>query len=358
MLLGRKYEILSQIPDFFTVHNNNEIIFKKDLLDEHFEVTDIPTFLSLQNDGIISEKNDYIYIDLVKWIDLFIHELQKTIDSLGFSFICKFDSSNHNPKLIFHAKDTDSPIKEFSCKFAQDEDDSQNVIYLCYPSSFDFSLFWLDLVNDINLARMFCQYLNGEFEYLRYDKRIKLDFTDILDSKDIFQLNRSIKEYFIEREFKITTASEELHQKSKNFICKDGFEIYEVNIDNTQIAVIKVDKQIIFLAFFNNTLYYPPSIIQKLNNLREIIEKKVNQYSQILLFNKIKLIDSNNKISRIIFQIITYFGIIINVLLAFYNLDYWWLKIPSATIAFIALIALVFWIILPAFKINKFNWKL
>ncbi|EJQ89405.1 hypothetical protein ACQVWH_19080 [Bacillus toyonensis] len=360
MLLGHEYEILSRIPEHFTLHNSNYFIFNQKKLTDEFHSTEIDSLMSLTDQGILSKKSDLIYIDINNWIDLFIKELEKTMTNLGYSFICKY---NKDESLIqFQSKESEDISKEFQLNFnpnAEEVYNLNNVIHFCIPMSFEFSLFWLDLINNHNILIMFCEFLNNEFERFQYDKKIRFNFFDGLELGDINHIyHKSISSYFTKKQFNKNIISEELNQKIKMFISKEDYEAYQITINKSNIAVVKLKNEIIFFSFLEDKLYYSQETLQELENLKELLLNKVSEYNQIMLINRTKLIDSKHKSSIIIFNIFSYLAISLNFFIYTLNLNNQYLKFATATISIISLLAIIWWIIIPVIKISRFSWEI
>lgn len=87
--------------------------------------------------------------------------------------------------------------------------------------SFEFSLFWLGLINNHNILIMFREFLSKEFERFQYDHRVKFNFFHGLEPGDINHIfHKSISKYFTKKKFYRKTISDELNQKIKMFISK------------------------------------------------------------------------------------------------------------------------------------------
>jgi hypothetical protein len=124
------------------------------------------------------------------------------------------------------------------------------------------------------------------------------------------------------------------------------------------------NEEIMFFQFRNGTLVYLENALGELDVLKRTLIKKISQYRQLSLFNKHKIIDNTRRLLQMITLIITP----INLLILFgsttgieqldkFTKNIWVIGVTAALLVLV-LIGIVWLVVIPAYKISKFNWKL
>lgn len=223
-------------------------------------------------------------------------------------------------------------------------------------------VFWLDLLNDKDLIRMFCAYINNEINRLNNDKRKTFAFFDGLKDEYISHIYHiSIKEYFTDGKFEAHDASEISRAKVKKLLRKNDFEAYEININNKNVIIVKNERKLEFFCFCNDLFEYDEQVITEINALHDKLLKIVSKYRSLMLFNEIKVIENIQKGLGLISLFLGPIMIVINGLIALGFTQIEELAKSLSALVFLGVVLLIaniyifVSVCIPVFKIGHFD---
>lgn len=364
MILGHEYVILSEVPGFFKLHedgyykftesyfiNSEEEDFTKELLDK----------LSVK--GIVKKESQLVYLSTHKWIDIFVKSLNQKCLELRLNIRCDFIEKKGLKGLTFSLIDqSDQYSKIIDINFNPDNIEStEGTINFCVLRTTKFNIFWLDLLNDTNILRYFASYVKGEVESLIFSDRIKFDFFDGIDKLDYTTIfNSTIPDFYKEEGYNVKTISSSYGQLTKKFLRNDNFDCYELHSHGNVVSlVISIQNSIHFFSFKGDRVVKDDNFTEITSKLKEKLLKKVEEYNEILLFNKIKVLNTTQSTLKLFLIAFGLIGAPINVIVTgiheFHN------KVITYLLGIGSLLIVIFlfiFILVPAIKVSKFNWKL
>jgi hypothetical protein len=363
MLLGYEYELLSKIAKYYRRHNNGTFRFSINDYKLKFSEED-PSLLylsKLEQIGFVVRDNELLTLESHKWAEFFISKLEKELKNIDSGITCKYSKEAS----IIQFYDKDNLITEFYLNYDPKKSDEQKIIHFIHLDTFDFHLFWLDIINDTLLVEMLDSYLKKIIVRLDFDKRIRFNFFDGIESEYLNQIfHTSIKGYFSDAKMEVKDVSTPLNLEIKKFVKKDEFESFEVDIHGNQLIILKVDRRIEFLSLYNGQLFYSDAVIHEINKLKATLIEKVSNYIKISMFNKHKIIDNTKKS----IQLVTLILVPLNALLLYLNTigiatfekitKNPWVIGVLGIILIIILIATLYLVVYPAYQLSRFKWDI
>jgi hypothetical protein len=358
MLLGYEFQLLSMIAQEYQVHKDG--FYRLNVADvlKRFP-GDEKNLSKLQFHGLLTKNDDLILIDCSKWIELFIEKLNK-------SFLLNFPhyscSYNDKKEIVFSR---DSKEVKFKIKLNDDKKyDDNNSIYLCYCKTFDTYLFWLDLLNDINLLTMFISYIENELLHLKFLDIYKFDFFQDIQKGLQRQVFESIINYFKNKGYRENKKNKEALYIVHKLISSDEMVFFQFNFAELDLIIVEDKNSIKFFPFINGNLEYTENLIKELKTLEKILKWKVDLYWNLFMLNQNK-VTSNLKN---ILSISTIFVTGINSLILYAISKQWtsvigltsssYLIISAMILQLLVLIGTFWWIALPSIRISIFGWKI
>ena len=362
MILGHKYELLASLLSYYSVQEDGYIKFSLNDLKKQFDTKDVQYILQLQNESIVSIKNQLVEVNTNEWIELFVSCLNKELSNSGVKIQCKSNTSKKQLDFYESGKsdESDDAIKSFVINFDPMFGDTKvtDVIHFCNYLSFDFAIYWLDLLNDINLFDMFCAYLNNQFEKLNFYKRPIITLHEDMsagEKRQLFEI--SVKGYF-KKNFNVKDNIDiEYSNIIRKFIAEDNFSSFEVEIRSHTLIVVRTKDGIEFFSFEKGKLFFTEEIESILDDLKKKVDKKLKQLDQISFLTKHNFFRDIQGLYRLLSTL----GIIstpFSAILLFFKIGNIYINIVATILVILTYIPIINMIILPQFKIVRFQWDL
>lgn len=368
MLLGREFSILSQLPMIYTRHEDGCFRFSIKSFKNNFGDISL-TYLSRLSDLNIAKINrELIEIDSIKWILLFLGELNKTLVNIDTKI--KFTFKNKDTiDVVYDSKSIMSFVINFSATDTEEKSSSLgNIIHFTeIYLSHENCPYWLDLLNDDSLVEHLYYYALKKFTNFTYSNLKKLDFLAVIDKEYINQIfHIVIPDYFINRGYEIQrTADPEDLQILKKHFHLDNMEVFTIkksDADINNIHLVKVENLIIYLSmkdhkinFFSNNDFV---------ELESRLLKKVDSFNKILIINKQQTLTLADKSIKNAWFFITLF----NSILLYGNTkgieSFKSITSSSYVLYTVSIILLILTILtfsfytLPSIKLSLFSWKI
>lgn len=359
-----EYELLSYISNIGINKVNHEIAVSiKRIISEFGEDTEIYLDYLKQN-NVITIGEEIITIKCEKWAEIFLDKLKEVLGNNGLAIDCHFNQMECNVEFI-----TNGSIKNFNLIFKQSDIEKynyeNNCIFMCMPNYYEQRLFWLDLLNDINVLLMFNAYISNEISNINKDKYRKIvEFDGISDSYISEIYMNSIKEYF--KDYRKKSIIEFPYNYSyiiKKIMASEVESYYGVDFGDEILLVIKRNREITFLTIKDEDLVYSEKINQEINQLSDRILKKVSEYRKLAMFKENNTIDNTLKLISNLAIFFVPATIIIN-LLGIFNFNVESIKNYKIVLIVIMIIlvfiqcGIIYLIYIPAIKLTKFKWKI
>ncbi|MCY9592995.1 hypothetical protein PC41400_27115 [Paenibacillus chitinolyticus] len=362
MLLGSEYEWLSRIAGVYNRHiTTGQFQFTEN--DYKLKFSYDSSLLELEKliyKGYVIRRDNLIILDSIQWINTFLDGINKSLIKYNNKLKCEYDLQE-NKVFIY---ENNEKIKGYSLNFSKMATPEDEVINFVRLASFDFYIYWLDLLNDNELFEMFYYHLTNKLSKFKYDKRIIFDFLDDLETSEFNEIyETTLKEYFKNKEMDIRELTNDQGQVLKKFLLSDIFNAYSVSIHSCIIFVVKKDKKIEFISYETSEIY-DESVIGEIEVLRNKLLKKVTLYRSLNRFNKNKVGENTQKTIQIASLLITpinillLFGISKNISWIKDLVNNYYLYIVIVGVLIISLIGAFLWVIIPSIRLSIFKWKL
>lgn len=369
MLVKYEYELLSYIVSKGIKKVNGDIVVPLKRIEDEILEDDMIYIKSLQQNDIIDLYKDKLVVYIEKWSQFFVDNLIEVFRINNIKISCKIKKSIINKDTIICIEfNNNKAIKEFLLKFNDDINNynKTNVIFMCKPNIYSKDLFWIELINNVNVVRQFHQYLINESNSINRTAYREFNFFDGLDDKYVSEIfNSSIKKYFLKKSLKLKKFDIDECSFIKNMYCKENISLYGFEYNSETLWVIKDSKKIVFISKNDTGLSYSDDIEKLINDLGNKIEKKICEFNRIMLFKDNGVLDTTLKSIKEITTIFVPVSLICS-LLSFINVKIN-VKIISLIYKPILVLAIIILLIIqcyllkviywPAFKISKFNWK-
>ena len=352
MLLGNEYELISAIAAHYHVHRDGIIRFSYGDFNKNFP-NQIATLEKLINLGFLFKHKDEIHIDGTKWEIFFVEQIDKCFKQSKFKIRCFYDAKEHS---IFFSSEGNQ--MKFSLSLIEKlNDDYEKTIYLCFVKTFDFNLFWLDLLNDVNLLEQFALYLTHSLTKLKFDNRIKFEFFDNVRKEYISEIfNVSLKELFLEKCYKVVEMEGHLKKIIHKIIKKDNYQAYMIQKQDCNLIILKEEDTLSFLSFTGEELTYNTEVKNMIKTLEKLLTKKITKYRELTMLNNNKVMSNVKNAVNIATALITMFNayLLFAISKGLTTIDsiisnHWVIGILIILQVLISL-ATVSWLIIPALK--------
>lgn len=363
MLLGSEFELLSMIAKSYTVYHDGVFRLSKVNFEEKFPEVPPMTLLRLEALGFLKLSDGQVLVNGNAWARFFVLTLETSLKEIGYFFSCEYVEEEQQ----LTVSDNSKSKKKFHLNFKQEDFDKfQDAINLCYIDTFEFHLFWIDLLNDKNLLQLFAKYVKNEIVRMEYLYRPIFSFFEGLPLEDLSRIyNESIKEYFRQGGFEIQAdMSSELAGRVYNLTAKDAIDAYNVKIYGFDVVVIKLENRIEFLSFYDKELRYNEAIRNQIGTLRSILEKKVSLYRDLSMVNRHKVISNIKQIVEVVSVLLvalngTLLYAISNGLKQIAGISTNIQVIVAVAIfQLVVSLAIAWWVVIPAIRLSTFNWRI
>ncbi|MFB0831827.1 hypothetical protein ACEU2D_19790 [Brevibacillus laterosporus] len=360
MHLGCEYAILSKISNHYRRQSDGKFRFtEKDYLQKIDDDPDLEYLALLENAGFVKRNNKQIEIDSITWLNFFVKNLNHEIKR--FHIQCRYSSIEK--ELQFY-KDEKLVIK-FVANFNEENFKvNEHIINFCYVYSFEYNIFWFDLLTDINQLEFFCAYLNNQITKLSSDNRPIFDIFEGLKDEYLGEIYRvTIPDYFQQSKYESTRIRNSQLQKISTLIKKENPETYGFIICNHEVFFVKAEKTIQVLSFINDELVFSNEVLSEIEFLRQKLIKKISQFRSYTLKNENKVFDISKRTLEITTMILTPLNLLILIFTSYYNNLNKYFSNPYVIgiMAFFLCIVLIITfttIIIPTIKLNFFKWKI
>jgi hypothetical protein len=365
MLLGYEYDLLSSIACNYHSHENGLIQFDKMnyISNYHSQDPGLKYLEKLEGIGIVKINQNLITIDTHAWVKLFVERLQLSIAQFGVDMTCTYNSAD---KKIVISKDEESKVEFLVNTENKIPKEEIKFISLCYIDTFEYYIHWLELLNDYNNLELFCSFVKGEINRLTYEKRIIFDFFQGLDDgdlSDIFYI--TIKNYFEGNGYKVEESPND-SQFIKKVTKIDSNKLFIVERNSHRVLVVYNERKIEFayLENYEELSSFPMEILGFIKVMEGSLINKVSEYKNLLRLNKLNLFDNTRKTV----QLLTWLLVPINLLWTIGNARGYsfitnitqspWFFWGSLTTSIIIVLFTLYYILLPIYRISKFNWRM
>lgn len=372
MLIKYEYELLSYIAAKGIKKTNGDIVVSFKRIEDEIVNDNLNPYLSfLDVLGIIDLHEDKVVIKTEEWIKLFLDNLSKKFIEIKKNIIC-----NKKEKITSGAKDyyvefiINGSKKVFELEFSNLHDayeKKENKIFMCISNIYDNNIYWLDLINNVNLLNKFHSYLINEISNINKEVYMELDVFQGLDEKYIAEIfNVEIKRYFEDKKYSLRNFDKDEYKIIESFYCKEDIRYYGVELGENEILwVINDDNKIIFISTKEGAITYSQNVESEIAILCEKIIKKISEFKSLIFMKENNILDNTLKIIgqtsiilmpvSLIISIIALMGINIKLFNTEYYIYILWGIIIILSVIQIYLIKIIYW---PTFKLNKFRWKI
>lgn len=372
MLIKYEYELLSSIVANGIAKVNGDIVVSIKKIDDELKDEKFDEYLQyLELNGIIERKVDKINILIENWVDFFVNILNNSFSINNMNVLCKkkvevgkltkefyvefhINGINKKFRLVFNNSDVNEYIEE-------------NLIFMKTADICSHEIYWIELINNVNLLIQFCSYLQNEATNINKSVYEEINIFEGIDDKYVSEIfNVSIKKYFLKKKHNIYNFDKEACSIIHNLFMDDNLSYYGVEFDKCKLWIIKKDKKFKFISIKNNELVYLKEIESEINILQDKLIKKISQYNSLILYKENNILDNVLKTLGKISTICVPISIIF-CLLAFININIDSIinsKVINILIKISILILAVLQffllkvIVVPVFKLSKFSWKL
>lgn len=362
MLIQYEYEVLSFAALISTSKVDGNLSFLLSKLNyELGENTDL-YIKKLKMNGFIDDKQERITILTNSWMEFFVGLLQDEFDKNNMNVICELDKES---KIIdFNINGSN---KKFNLILNEDyKVDNVDKDYICMYKIYEYGddIYWLDLLNDINLLSLFYNYLINEVSYINKTIYKKIDNLEGLTSSHVSEIfNNSIKKYFLGKEYTIAELDDSQIKYIKKLIIEDNISFYAVKKNEVIICIVKKKDIIIFLELKDSKVYFSEFTNREISDLKEKLDRKVSEYRSLVMYKENNVLDTTIKLTT---QMITYTApttLIISILgLLNINISklmqYKWMLIIAIIILALIQVGIFIFIYVPGYKINRFKWNI
>lgn len=368
MLVRYEYEVLSFIAlNGISKINGDIIISLKRINDELGK--DIDSYLRiLDYKNLINLTEDKIIINAESWVNFFIDELERTFSYNGINVVCEkkvIDTDNFKQFHVeFKLNGSSKLFRLILNKNGINKQDKEELIFMCTTNAYEDRIYWLELLNDVNLLNMFHSYLINEINYINKFIYRSIDIFDGIDEKHISEIfNVSIKNYFTKKGKEIVDFNKKQAEFIYELVCSENICYYGVNFNCGVLWVIKNKNKIIFLCIKDRELVYSDIIDGEILLLHKKVVAKVSEYKELIMFKENNTLDN---LIKIISKVSVFFvptSLIISIL-GILNLNvinfknYKLVLIAMIIILILIQILIISFIYVPTIKMSKFKWKI
>ncbi|GAA0179456.1 hypothetical protein SH2C18_23210 [Clostridium sediminicola] len=368
MLIKYEYELLSFIASKGINKLNGDIVINlsrinddiDEDMDSYFQILDYKTLITLTANKII--------INAESWIDFFINNLKKifTYNNLDVQCEKEIKYKGHNKQFYVELK-LNGSSKLFRLVLDKNEIDNkyqEDLIFMCTPNAYEDRLYWLELLNNINLLKMFYSYLKKEITSVNKLIYRNIDIFEGIDEKHVSEIfNVSIKNYFINKSKEIIDFNKKQAEIIYKLICSDNLCYYGIKFNCGDLWIIKNKNKILFLCINDNELVYSDIIDKEINTLHKRVLDKVSEYKELTMFKENNTLDN---LMKIISKVTVFFvptALVVNIL-SILKLNVMNLK-NYKPILIIIIVILTFiqgiiikLVYIPTIKMSNFKWDI
>ena len=366
MLIKYEYELLSSIIENGITKVDGNIVVTTKRIDKELKDDKFNEYLQvLQFNGIIDYNSDKIYIIVENWIDFFIRKLSESFITNNMNVVCdKYTKRGEISKEFYINFVVNGADRSFKLVFNNLEKEEENIIFMCIPNIYKQGIYWIELINNINLLNQFYLYLVNESNNINKSAYRQINIFDGIDEKYVSEIfNISIKEYFDNKGYKIEYFIKDECDIIKNLIQEDDVNYFAVRFNEANIWLIKKNKKIMFIAIKDKELIYNKEIEREIDDLQIKLNRKISEFKSLILFKENNTLDSMLKTIGKISTFCIPISIIIS-LMAFLNINIVQLMQYKVVLIILIVILAIFQcyifkvIFLPILKLSKFTWKI
>lgn len=362
MLIQYEYEVLSFAALISTIKVDGNLSFLLSKLNDELGEDTERYIKKLQIGGFIDNKQERITIFTNIWTETFVVNLQNEFDKNNMKVICKWDKILKTINFNINGSS-----KKFKLIFNEEHKDNnliKDCIYMCKISEYGDSIYWLDLLNDVNLLSLLYSYLTNESSNINKTIYKKIDNLEGLTSSHVSEIfNNSIKKYFLEKQYNIVELEDDEIKHIKMLMLDDNISFYAVKKNKNIICILKKKDIITFLELKDSKICFSEAASREIGELKDKLDKKVSEYRNLVMYKENNVLDTTIKLTT---QLITYTApsaMIISILgLLNINISeliqYKFLLIIAIIILAIVQIGIFIFIYVPGYKINRFKWDI
>ncbi len=358
MLIKYEFEILSYMADK-SIKKTNSILHVPfsivENLDENIEII----LSKLETLNIIHKKKSGIEIDVNSWMNKFSELLRIEFKKNRMDIECSINQENK--EIVFNMNGTNKHIK---MKFDKNDYEYEDIIFMI-PEAFNYGVYWIDLLNDVNTLHLFYSYLVNEINMINKYEYKQIDIFDGIEGTHVSEIfNVSIKSYLKNKYSYIYDPNKDIVKMARKLLKKDEVNSYMVEINGYQLLIIKDNKIIKFLTFEYDNLVYVREIDDIIVDIREKLIKKVSAYRKLVMFRDNKIIDNSVKIANSASKLLLPTSVITSILSLSSLIDIDRIKHYDKLILIIIIVLVIIqgWIVsfiyIPSYKLGKFKWDI
>lgn len=359
MLIQYEYEVLSFAALLSTSKVDGNLSFLLSKLNYELGENTELYIKKLKINGFIDDKQERITILTNRWMEFFVDLLQDEFEKNDMTVRCELDK-----ELRIINFNVNGSIKKFNLILNEEYNADSDYICMYKVSEYGDCLYWLDLLNDINLLSLFYNYLINEISYINKTIYKKIDNLEGLTSSHVSEIfNSSIKKYFFRKEYTIAELDDSQIKYIKKLIIEDNMSFYAVKKNEVIICIVKKKDIIIFLELKDSKVYFSEFANREISELKEKLDKKVSEYRSLVMYKENNVLDTTIKLTT---QLITYTApstLIISILgLLNVNISklmqYKWILIIAIVILAVIQVGIFIFIYIPGYKVNRFKWDI
>lgn len=362
MLIQYEYEVLSfaALTSTSKVDGNLSFLLSK-LNDELGEDTGL-YIKKLKINGFIDDKLDRITIITNRWLEFFVNLLQGEFDKNNMNVRCELD--NVSKTIDFNINGSNKKFDLILNEEYKSNNINNDSIYMCKIYEYDDDIYWLDLLNDINLLSLFYNYLINEINHINKTIYKKIDNLEGLTSSHVSEIfNNSIKKYFLGKQYTIVELEDSEIRYINKLMTDDNISLYAMKNNKIVICIVKKKDTITFLELKDSKVYFSDFANREISELKEELNKKISQYRNPVMYKENNVLDTTIKLTT---QLVTYTApttMIISILgLLNINISkliqYKWILIIAIIVLAIIQVGIFIFIYVPGYKINRFKWDI
>ncbi|WP_207722131.1 hypothetical protein [Clostridium intestinale] len=362
MLIQYEYEVLSFAAFISNSKVDGNLSFLLSKLNDELEEDTELYIKKLIINGFIDKKQERITINTNIWMSFFASLLQDEFDKNKMNVQCHLDKVSKS--IYFNINGSN---KKFNLILNEDykvNNVGKDCIYMCKTYEYGHDIYWLDLVNDINLLSLFYNYLINEISNINRSIYKKIDNLEGLTSSHVSEIfNNSIKKYFLRGKYTIFELKDSEIKYIKKLMIEDDISFYAVKKNKIIICIIKKKDIITFLELKDSKVHFSEFANREISELKEKLDKKVSQYRNLVMYKENNVLDTTIKLTT---QLITYTAptALIISMLGLLNVNiskvmqYKWILIVAIIVLAIIQVGIFIFIYVPGYKINRFKWDI
>ncbi|GAA0725249.1 hypothetical protein GCM10008905_20270 [Clostridium malenominatum] len=362
MLIQYEYEVLSFAALISTSKVDGNLSFLLSKLNDELEEDAELYIKKLKINGFIDDKPERITIITNNWIEFFVNLLQNEFDKNNMNVRCKLDKVSK--AIDFNINGSNKKFDLILNEKYKVNNINKDCIYMCKVYEYSDEIYWLDLLNDINLLSLFYNYLINEVSHINKSIYMKIDNLEGLATSHVSEIfNNSIKKYFFGKEYTIVELEDSEIKYIKKLMADDNISFYAVKKNKIVIYIIKKKDAITFLELKDSEVYFSNFVNREISELKEKLDKKISQYRNLVMYKENNVLDTNIKLTT---QLATYTAPITMIIsiLGLLNINiskliqYKWILITAIIVLAMIQAGIFIFIYVPGYKINRFKWDI